>query len=64
MEPQYFFYLILPLATLVVFLVALILYNSRKEEDEYEKDVKKLRQLLVSGKLYKKNFLNMRKTST
>jgi len=60
MEPQYFFYLILPLATLVVFLVALILYNSRKEEDDYEKDVKKLRQLLVSGKLDKKNFLNMR----
>lgn len=60
MEPSYFFYLIMPLALLVVFLVAIILYNSRKEEDEYEKEVKKLRQLLLSGKLDKKNFLNTR----
>ncbi len=60
MEPTYFFYLIMPLALLVVFLVGIILYYSRKEEDEYEKEVKKLRQLLLSGKLDKKNFLNTR----
>ena len=46
----------MPLAILVVFLVALVLYNSRKEEDDYEKEVKKLRQLLISGKLDKKPF--------
>jgi hypothetical protein len=50
----------MPLAILVVFLVALVLYNSRKEEDDYEKEVKKLRQLLVSGKLDKKNFIRLR----
>ena len=60
MEPSYFFFLIMPLAILVVFLVALVIYHARKEEDEYENDVKKLRQLFFSGKLDKKNFLNLR----
>jgi hypothetical protein len=56
MEPSYFFFLIMPLAILVVFLVGLVLYNARKEEDDYENEVKKLRQLLFSGKLDKKIF--------
>ena len=60
MEPSYFFFLILPLGILVFFLVAIIVYNSRKEEDEYEREVKKLRKLLFSGKLDRKTFLNMR----
>ena len=54
MQPSYFFLLIVPLAILVVFLVGLVLYNSRNEEDEYENELKKLRQLLLSGKLDKK----------
>jgi hypothetical protein len=55
MEPSYFFLLIVPLAILVVFLVGLVLYNARKEEDhDYENELKKLRQLLLSGKLDKK----------
>jgi len=60
MEPGYFFYLIVPLGILVFILVAVIVYNSRDEEDEYEKEVKKLRQLLFSGKLDRKTFMNMR----
>ncbi len=60
MEPSYFFFLIMPLAILVVFLVALVIYHARNEEDVYENEVKKLRQLFFSGKLDKKNFLNMR----
>jgi hypothetical protein len=60
MEPSYFFFLIVPLAILVVFLVGLVLYHARKEEDDYEKELKNLRQLLFSGKLDKKNFLNLR----
>jgi len=60
MESSYFFFLILPLAILVFFLVALVIYNARKGEDEYEKELKKLRQLLFSGKLDRKTFLNMR----
>jgi hypothetical protein len=60
MEPSYFFFLILPLAILVFFLVGLVLYNARKEEDNYEKEVKKLRQLLLSGKLDKNTFWTMK----
>jgi hypothetical protein len=60
MEPTYFFYLIVPLAVLVVFLVALIIHYSRKEEDEYEQESKILRKFLLSGKLDKKNFSNMK----
>ena len=64
MDPSYFFYLVLPLAALVVILVGVIIYYSRKDEDNYEKEVKKLRQLLLSGKMDKKNFLNMRNRIT
>ena len=45
---------------MVFFLVGLVLYNARKEEDTYEKEVKKLRQLLLSGKLDKKTFWTMK----
>jgi hypothetical protein len=37
-----------------------VLYKSRKEEDDYENELKKLRQLLFSGKLDKKNFILLR----
>jgi len=60
MEPSYFFFLIMPLAVLVVFLVGLVVYNARKGENDYEKEVKKLRQLLLSGKLDKNKFLNLK----
>jgi hypothetical protein len=40
----------------VFFLVALVIYNARNEEDDYEKELKKLRQLLFSGKLDRKTF--------
>ncbi len=56
MKSSYFFFLILPLAILVFFLVALVIYNARNEEDDYEKELKKLRQLLFSGKLDRKTF--------
>jgi len=58
MEPTTFFFLILPLAILVFFLVTLVIYTSRKEEDDYEKQEKKLRQLLFSGKLDRKSCTN------
>ena len=57
-ELNYFFFLILPLALLVLFLVALVIYNSRTEEDNYEKEIKKLR-LLFTGKLDKKTYINL-----
>ena len=61
MESSYFFFLVLPLALLVFFLVALVIYNARKnEEDECEREIKKLRKMFFSGKLDKKTFVNMR----
>jgi len=60
MEPTYFVFLILPLAILVFFLVALVIYSSRQEEDDYEKQEKKLKQLLISGKLDRKSFSNFK----
>jgi len=43
----------------VFFLVALVIYNSRTEEDNYEKEIKKLRRLLFTGKLDKKTYINL-----
>lgn len=60
MEPSYFIFLILPLAVLVVFLVVLVIHYARKEENDYENEVKKLRQMFFSGKLDKKTFVNQR----
>ena len=51
MESTYFIYLVLPLATIVFVLVGLTVYYARKGEDEYELEVKKLRKLLISGKI-------------
>ncbi|MCJ7721913.1 hypothetical protein MUO98_05870 [Candidatus Bathyarchaeota archaeon] len=42
----------------MLFLVALVIYNSRTEEDNYEKEIKKLR-LLFTGKLDKKTYINL-----
>jgi len=43
----------------VFFLVALVIYNSRTEEDNYEKEIKKLRRLLFTGNLDKKSYINL-----
>jgi hypothetical protein len=51
MEPTYFVYLVLPLAIIVFVLVGVTVYYARKGEDEYELEVKKLRKLLISGKI-------------
>ena len=42
----------------MLFLVALVIYNSRTEEDNYEKEIKKVR-LLFTGKLDKKTYINL-----
>ena len=59
-EPSYFFVLILPLGILVFFLVGLVIYYSPHEEDDYEKQEKKMKHLLVSGKLDRKSFTNLK----
>ena len=42
------------------FLVGLVLYYARKEVDEYEKEMKKLRKSLLSGKIDRPEFVRMK----
>ena len=56
MDSSYFVFLVLPLAVIVFFLVGLTLYYARKGEDEYEKEIKNLRKLLISGKINTQTF--------
>jgi hypothetical protein len=60
MEPTYFYFFVLPLAVLIVFLVALVLYLARKEESLYVRELKKLSKMLRSGTIDKKTFERMR----
>lgn len=62
MDPNNFYFLILPLALCIVVLVSIILYTtSRTGDDEYERRLKKLRRLLFSGKLDRKTYINLSK---
>ena len=56
MDPSYFVFLVLPLAFIVFFLVGLTVYYARKKEDSYEQEIKKLRKLLITGKIDTKTF--------
>ncbi len=61
MEPSQFFFIIVPLAAIISILVAVVFYLSRKtEETDYEKEMKRLRQLLIKGDLDRETFLNVR----
>jgi hypothetical protein len=59
MDPNHFFYLILPLGVIVFFLVGLVVFYARKEEDNYEKELKNLRRMLLSGKINRKTYVNL-----
>ena len=53
--------IILPLALIITISVSVILYSRRKnEKTDYEKEMKRLRQLLLKGKLDRKSFLRVR----
>jgi len=61
MESSQFFFLILPLAIIIAILVVVVFYLGRKtEETDYEKEMKRLRQLLLKGKLNRETFLHIR----
>ena len=61
MEPIQFFFIIVPLTAIISILVAVVFYLSRKtEETDYEKEIKRLRQLLIKGDLDRETFLNVR----
>lgn len=52
---------ILPLATIIVLSTSVIVYRSRKtEETHYDKEMKKLRKLLLKEKLDRKTFIHIR----
>ena len=61
MESTDLMYAILSLATIIFILISVIVYRSKKTvESDYDKEMKKLRQLLLKGKLDRKSFLHIR----
>jgi hypothetical protein len=56
MDPNEFFFLILPLAVLVGILVIVVLHLSRKEETMKHKEVETISELMQTGLLNKHNF--------
>ena len=53
--------IILPLATVIALSTSVLVHRSRKtKESDYDKEMKKLRQLLLKGKLDRKTFLHIR----
>ena len=56
MDPKEFLFLILPLASLVVILVAVVLLMARKEQTIHHKELETLNELMRNGELDKDNF--------
>ena len=56
MDPNEFFFLILPLAALVAILVAVVLYLARKEDTIQDKELETLNELMRTGEIDKENF--------
>ena len=56
MDPNEFFFLILPLAVLVLILVVVVLHLSRKEGTMKHKEVETISELMQTGQLNKHNF--------
>ena len=44
---------------MVFLLVGVVVYYSRKEEDNYEKELKNLRRMLLRGKIDRKTYVNL-----
>jgi hypothetical protein len=61
MELGQFFFLILPMGTIITTLVAIVFYLERgSEQSNYEKEMKELRKLWFMGKINRETFLYMR----
>lgn len=61
MEPNQFFFFILPLAIIIAILIVIVFTLARKTEDTYyEKEMKDLRRSLIKGELDRKAFLYIR----
>jgi hypothetical protein len=61
METSQFFLIVLPLAIIIGILVGVIFYLGKEgDEDDYEKEMKRLRKLFLKGKLDKETFMHIR----
>ena len=60
MEPNHFYFIVLPLGILIVILVTVVLYLARKEESLYDRESKRLKIMLQSGAIDKETFERMR----
>ena len=56
MDPNQFYYLILPLASLVFILVLVVVYYARKESKMYLTEMQLLDELMLTGAVDKVNF--------
>ena len=60
MEPNHFYFIVLPLGILIIILATVVLYIARKEESLYDRESKRLRIMLQSGTIDKTTFERMR----
>ena len=53
-------FLILPMVVISIGILVIVYYSKKKSETDFEKEIKQLRKLQVSGQLDKKSFFNIR----
>jgi hypothetical protein len=53
---------VLPMVVISIGLLVIVYYSKKKSETDFEKEIKQLRKLQVSGKLDKKKFLYNKKS--
>jgi hypothetical protein len=56
MDPYEFYFLILPLAALVIFLIIVVLLLSRNDTTIKHKDIETINELVQTGQVNKQNF--------
>ena len=56
MDPYEFYFLILPLAALVIFLIIIVLLLSRKDATIKHRDIETISDLIQTGQVNKQNF--------
>jgi hypothetical protein len=54
-------FLIFPMIVISIGLLVIVYYTKKQKETEFEKEIKQLRKLQVSGKLDKKRFFTIKK---
>ena len=53
-------FFVFPMVVVSIGLLVIVYYSKKKTETDFEKEIKQLRKLQVSGKLDKKSFYNLR----